>query len=361
MTRHIVVTLFVTLSAAAYAAGLTDSLKTGKASLKSAGPLAFGPQGILFVGDPIGASVFALSTNDTKPCTSCATEIDGLHEKIANLLGTTSDQILVNDMAVNPVSKRAYLSVSRGRGPEAIPVLLRVTGDKVEEVDLSKIAHSSIALPNAPSLEAKDRRGSLLRVDAITDIAYVDGKVLVAGLSNEEFSSNLRSIPFPFQSADRGTAIEIYHGNHGKFETNSPVRTFTPYKISDKPHILAAYTCTPLVSIPMSDLQAGKKVGGRTIAELGNRNRPLDMVVYQKGKDHFILMNNSSRGVMKIKGDGLESFPAITAQTDITGVPYETIKELKGVEHLDRLDAGHALMLVKQESGALQLKKLALP
>lgn len=311
----------------------------------------------------MSASVFAISTGDTKPCGSppCMADVDGLQEKIANLLGTTADQILVNDMAVNPVSKKTYLSVSRGRGPEAIPVLLRVSSGKVEEVNLSNIAHAKVALPNAPSPEAKDRRGSPLRLDAITDLAYVDGKILVAGLSNEEFSSNLRAIPFPFQNADRGTAVEIYHGNHGRFETNSPVRTFTAYKIANKPHILAAYTCTPLVTIPMSDLQPGKKVSGRTIAELGNRNRPLDMVVYQKGKDHFILMNNSSRGVMKIKGDGLEAFPSITAQTDITGVPYETIKELEGVEHLDRLDATHALMLVKHKDGAMQLKALALP
>lgn len=361
MTRHIAVTILATISASAYAASLTDSLKPGKAALKSAGPLAFGPQGILFVGDPMGASVFAISTGDTKPCANCAADVDGLQDKIANLLGTSADQILVNDMAVNPASKNAYLSVSRGRGPEAIPVLLKVSGGKVEEVNLSNIAHSSVALPNAPAADAKDRRGSLLRVDAITDLAYVDGKLLVAGLSNEEFSSNLRAIPFPFQSADRGSAVEIYHGNHGRFETNSPVRTFTSYKIANKPHILAAYTCTPLVTIPMSDLEPGKKVGGRTIAELGNRNRPLDMVVYAKGKQHFILMNNSSRGVMKIKGDGLESFPSITAKTEVAGVPYETIEGLKGVEHLDRLDANNALMLVKQESGALQLKKLALP
>ncbi|MBM3739498.1 MAG: hypothetical protein FJW39_27340 [Acidobacteria bacterium] len=361
MTRKLAVTLIATLTASAYAANLTSSLKSGKAELKSAGPLAFGPEGILFVGDPLGAQIFAISTGDTKAAKTAEVEVSGLHEKIANLLGTTADQILVADLAVNPVSKRAYLSVSRGRGPEAIPVLLRVSGGKLEEVNLSNIAHSKVALPNAPSPEAK-ARGQLLRMEAITDLAYSDGKVLVAGLSNEEFASNLRSVPFPFEAAGRGSSIEIYHGNHGRFETNSPVRTFTPYSIAKKPHILAAYTCTPLVTIPMSDLEPGKKVMGRTIAELGNRNRPLDMVVYKKGANHFVLMNNSSRGVMKIQADGLEGFESIKDKVaDKAGVPYETIAGLKGVEQLDRLDANTALMLVREDSGAMELKKLALP
>jgi len=47
-----------------------------------------------------------------------------------------------------------------------------------------------------------------------------------------------------------------------------------------------AYTCTPLVQFAIPDLKPGAKVKGKTIAELGNRNRPLDMIDYQKdGKD----------------------------------------------------------------------------
>ena len=43
---------------------------------------------------------------------------------------------------------------------------------------------------------------------------------------------------------------------------------------------------------------------GTTIAELGNRNRPLDMIVYKKDGKEFLLMSNNSRGVMKIPTDG---------------------------------------------------------
>src|SRR5262245_24609973 len=104
----------VGFSTAAGAAGLTDSLKAGKAELRSAGALAFGPDGVLFVGDGLGGSVFAFDTADTQAMAGAA-EVEGINAKIAALLGTTADQILINDVTVNPLSKRAYLTVSRGR------------------------------------------------------------------------------------------------------------------------------------------------------------------------------------------------------------------------------------------------------
>jgi hypothetical protein len=288
--------------------------------------------------------------------------VQGINQKAAAFLGTTPDQILINDLAVNPASKKAYLSVSRGRGPDAAAVILRVDSQgKIEELALDSVKHAKVVMPNAPAADAKDRRGASLRQEAITDIAFVDGKLIVAGLSNEEFSSNLRVIPFPFQTVDQGASVEIFHGSHGRFETNSPVRTFVPYSINNQPYVLAAYTCTPLVKFPLSDLKPGKKVMGTTIAELGNRNRPLDMIVYHKGKSDYILLNNSSRGVMKLPAEKLDSYQAITKPTEVAGVPYETISSLKGVEHLGKVDDTLAMMLVRGEGGALDLKQLPLP
>jgi len=364
MSRILTIALLSLAVAFAYApaSNLGATLQPGKADLRSVGPLTFGPEGILFVGDPMGASIFALDTGDTKAGKGSPVNVQGIDQKIAALLGTTADQILINDLAVNPISKRAYLSVSRGRGPDAPPALVRTdAAGKLELISLDNIRHSSVSLPNSPAADAKDRRGQSMRLEAITDLQFVDGNVIVAGLSNEEFSSHLRSIPFPFKEANTGVGVEIYHGQHGRFETNSPVRTFTTYEIASQPHLLAAYTCTPLVKFPIADLKPGKKVTGVTIAELGNRNRPLDMVVYKKGGANYILMNNSSRGVMKLPADKLDTYSAITAQTEKQGVPYETMEAWKGVEQLDRYDDSNAIMLVRAEGGSADLKTVALP
>lgn len=186
--------------------------------------------------------------------------------------------------------------------------------------------------------------------------------MLVAGLSNEEFSSTLRAIPFPFQKIANGTSVEIYHGAHGKFETRSPIRTFVPFMVGKEPQLLAAYTCTPLVQFPISELKPGAKIKGKTIAELGNRNRPLDMIVYKKDGKDWLLLANSARGVMKITTDDMVNAESITTPVPgIKGTKYETIEAWKGVEQLDKLDANNALVIRKGEGDALNLESLPLP
>ena len=99
---------------------------------------------------------------------------------------------------------------------------------------------------------------------------------------------------------------------------------------------------------------------GTTIAELGAGNRPLDMIVYNKGGKDFILMANNSRGVMKLAADNLDSFKPITTPTDIAGVPYQTIAGLRGVEQLDSFDETHAVIL-SREGNSTSIKTIALP
>jgi len=343
------------------AADLTDSLKAGKADLKSAGAMAFGPDGVLFVGDSTGGMIFALDTQDRTASQATALEVRGLAGKIAAMLGTTADQIQVNDVAVNPASKKTYVSVSRGLGPTAAPVIVRIDANgKLEALSLDNIRHSRVALPN-PVNASTGGRGGNPRMQAITDMAFVDNSVYVAGLSNEEFSSTLRAIAFPFTQADKGTSVEMWHGSHNRFETNSPIRTFLPYKVNNEQTILASYTCTPLVKVPVSQLKSGSKVMGTTIAEFGAGNTPLDMIAYTKGGKNYILMTNTSRGVMKFSADGLETFDAITnGVPDKAGVPYETIASLTGIVQMDRFDAERAVVLARAAND-LDLRTVALP
>src|SRR5579863_8333173 len=336
--------------------------KTGKPDLKSAGALAFGPEGELFVGDAQGAALFAIGVDPASSVKPAELKLEGLDAKIAALLGTKPEDIIVNDLAVQPKSGIAYLSVSRGKGPGAEPAIVTVApSGKLSVLPLDKVSYSQIALTNAPGLDAKDQRGNSLRQDAITDLHYLDGRVFIAGISNEAFDSTLRAIPFPFTGSDLGTSVEIYHGAHGKFETRAPVRTFVPFIIGGEPHLMAAYQCTPLVTFPISQLKPGSKLRGTTVAELGNMNRPLDIIAYEKDGRKFLLLANSRRGVMKITTDNVEKQEGITQQIGGTaGLSYETVDGLKGVEHLDRLGDANALLLVKNGS-SLSLESVPLP
>jgi len=345
------------------AADLASQMTRGNAELQSAGPIAFAPEGILLAADPKSAAIVAIATGDvSRASTTAEYAIDKIDEKIAAALGSSAKEIQIVDMATNPSSGLVYVSVARGRGPEAKAVLLRVKPDgTLEEVATRNVPTASVKLPNPADDNPNARTNP--RTESITDLAYVNGKVFIAGLSNEEFASNLRSVAFPFQpQVSTGSGIEIFHGAHGKVETRSPVRTFAAYNIDGKEHLLAAYTCTPLVTIPVAELQPGQKVRGTTVAELGNQNRPLDMVIYKKDGKDYILMANSARGLMKITTDKIATQESILAKVaDTAGLAYEKIEAPTGVVQLDRLSDSLAVVLIQTKDGATNLKSIALP
>jgi hypothetical protein len=352
----------LTLTAARQPASPTVELTAGKVPLMSAGALAFGPSGILFVGDSVGGSIVAIDTEDTKAAAPAAkVNVDAVDAKIAALVGITPDQIVINDVAVNPVSKNVYLSASRGRGPDAMPLIVRVdTSGKVTPVALDSAKHASVSLADAPASNTTGRQNP--RMQTITDMAYVNGNIMVAGLSNEEWSSALRSIPYPFNAAPKGATLQIWHSSHGRYETESPIRTFVPYTISGQQYVLAAYTCTPLVKIPVSALKPGAKIKGVEIADLGAGNQPLDMVPYKKDGHEYILIANSSLGVMKLKADKIESYAAINEPTvtDVAGVPYDKIGNLTNVQHIARVDDSNVLLLTGK-TAPINLTTMPLP
>lgn len=351
--------IIVVFGAFANHADAADDVK-----LKSAGPIAFGPNGLLLVSDPMDATIYAIETGDTSGSVEgVKVEVEDVRGKIASMMGAKSDAVRINDLAINPINGTAYLSVSRGSGAAEVSTILTIDpkSNAISEFDFAGKKSTKTTLPNAAESK-KSRRGGDQRLESITDMAFVDGQVFVAGLSNEEFASKLRAIPYPFKNADNGCSIEIYHGAHGKFETRSPIRTFAAMKVDDEINLLAAYTCTPLVRIPIGQLKPETKVKGTTIAELGNRNRPLDMVVYKKDNKDFALMANSARGVMKIDLASAGTQSAITKRIQGTdGVPYETIKELSGVLQLDGLSSTHGVVLIKDENDKEHLKTIILP
>jgi hypothetical protein len=356
-------------------ANLTASLKPGKLQIKSAGALAFGPDGVLFVGDSLGGSVVAIDTGDRNPSKGAvAINVDGLDTRVAAMVGIPADQIVINDMKVNPLSKNVYLSASRGKGPDAQPLIIKVdTAGAVSNVSLDNVRFAQVSLVDAPEPNPTARQDP--RTTTITDMNYVDGNLLVAGMSNEEWNSALRSIPVPFRNAEQGATLQIWHDSHGRYETASPIRTFVPYTIAGRQYVIAAYTCTPLVKIPVGDLKAGAKVKGQTIADLGAGNQPLDMVPYKKDGREYILVANSAFGLLKVQADHLETYATIDSPTKnpgTAGMPFDKITSVTNVKQLSQLDASSAVVLTATSGpgpayapgppvGPMSLKTIALP
>jgi hypothetical protein len=337
----------------------------GTPDIKSAGALTFGPENILFIGDTQGAAIFAVDVKESeKDAGSTPIEIKNIDQKIASLLGATPDVILINDMATHPVSQNIYLSVSRGRGNDAWPVILKASKNgKIEEVVMKDVRFSKASLNNAPDPAAKTQWGESKRKLAITDLAFTEGELLIAGLSNTEFASTLHRVPFPFNQSAGATTLEIYHASHGRYETHAPIETFLPFRVNGKPSLLAGYGCAPLASFLLADLKEKKHLRGTTLAELGGGNRPLDMIAFQKNGKDYVLIANSHRTLMSVSGEDIDKAEPLTTPVGApyvtSGVKYVAVAEV-GVMQLDNLNANFAVAIQRDiVTGSLDLHSLS--
>jgi len=329
----------------------------GNPEIASINSISFGPEGILFVGDSKNAAIYALDTKDIEEQEKGALiNMTDFDTKVAASLGTTADKIRITDMAVNPTSKKVYLSVHTANGTA---VLLKVAGDKLESVSLKDISFSKLALSNPVATDKKDRRGRAQRKWAIADLKYHKGAVMITGLSNKEFSSTFRSIPFPFTKKQDYASLEIWHAAHGRFETYAPIKAFDVVTLDNKEYLMASYTCTPLVLFPMDDLKEGKHLKGRTVAELGSGNSPIDMISFERDGKPYFLMSNTNRSVMRFDHAAISNFKETLTEkvksAVAVGVPYVSLP-MVNVLQLDNLDSENVVYMQRSASGDLLLR-----
>ena len=335
-------------------------LTPGTVELQSAGPMSFGPSGVLFIGDNKAAKVYALNTEDTGT-PGGKYDIADADARISQALG--GKDVTVADMAVNPETGNVFFSGAAGGKPF---IAQMNAGGEVQELNLEKIGHATASLPNPPEdkMVKRGRRSKNPRNEAITDLAYMGGRVLVTGLSAAESPSSVVEFDFPFRETSEAIQVEIFHAAHGRDEDTAAIQSFVPFNIDGEPSLLAGYTCTPLVKIPVEKIGSTSKVRGTTVAELGNRNRPLDMIVYQQGGKDYLLMANSARGIMKVSTENLKENTGLTEPVrggGTAGQPYETIESLAGVVQLDKASDTTAIVMIEADDKSLALKTIDLP
>lgn len=362
------------------AAFLSASTYATERKLKSAGALSFGAGNVLFVGDNISGSVHAFVFKNNAfdsqkgyvlgrgQSFEGRTIIDDIDGQIAALLGTESDNITINDMVVHPETKQILLSVHRGKGPKPTPIILKVDKGQLKPLDLSKANHTSIDLsvPVDKSLEF----GQNLNTLAITDIDYYEGELFVAGLSNEEFSSKLRRIAYPFTGKVAETSIEIWHAVHAQFETRAPIITQDIRVIDKVPTLVAVYACTPLVKIPLSELKDGAKVRGTMIGELGFGNTPIDIVSFHHPmyQQDVVLITNTNRSAVQVsltdiaKAEPMPFGEGVQPVFSAAGVPQYELP-MSGTLHLSLMDEQWAVTVRRDPENVnnVQLHTLPIP
>lgn len=285
----------------------------GSGPLQSAGVLTFGPDNVLFVGDITGAAVHAFALRPGDFTSQADVDLGNFHnfegrdlvrdleQKLAALLGTTYDKIVVNDMVVHQPSQQIFISVERGRSTDALPAIVKVNHDKLEVLELNGIPHSKVTIPNEPDSQAM-LEFQTQRSFAITDVKYYKGEIFVTGVSNQRFASTLHRIPYPFTAQMTTSTVEIWHPVHGEFETRAPIIRQLIREVQGEPYLFAVYGCTPLVRFPLAALKDGAHVHGDVIGELGYGSNPLDMLTFTDPFDQkeYLLVTIDVRSASRI-------------------------------------------------------------
>ena len=349
----------------------SSSLRMEEISLPGATVLAFGPDNVLFIGDSKGAVVHAIKTEGQEVKDPIPFNLTDFDRVIAKELDIDTRDLIVNDMKIHPASQEAYLAIKKGHAADAPSMVAIVSpmNGQVRFLDVTGSNSSKVSIKNPAASDLTFWRDIPASTLTITDIDYHDGFIYVAGLSNGEFASTLRKIAYPFDEKQEATAgIEIYHAVHTQMETRAPIRTMAIANLEGEPTLIASYTCTPLVTIPISEIKAGSSIKGKTIAELGYGNTPIDMITYmsqeQDGSfDEKLLVTHKHRSGSLIsvkdiakaaKGKGMEGMMAqMPTGTEGMNITYSPTASVLHVDNQNQMMV--AMLKRNMETGGLDL------
>ena len=267
------------------------------AQVRSVSKIEFGPPGTLFVADWRDASVHAVAPLPVASAKATPFNLMDLQASLERTLGTRD--FVVEDLKVRPGSADVYLAISYGAARS--PAVLRVDASgRVAKVDLAHEIGRPVALHDAPAGDMRFWGKVPERSLTVSAMRWHDGRLYLAGLSNQSFASTLRVLSYPFDGRQSVTSVAMFHSSHDQIETRAPIRTLDFVSVNGVDTLLAAYMCTPLVTIPVSELRDGAHVTGKTIAELGYGNTPVTLLAFsapdEKGTPvDYMMVTNVNR------------------------------------------------------------------
>jgi hypothetical protein len=334
-------------------------------SVLSVGTMKFVDADTLVVADWRGGMLHAMQLPPAAPVPSRSFNLDNVSAPIANAVGVRPEDLRFEDLAFRPGSERAFVSLSLTQSVGTPrPAIVSIDADgAIEVLDLVATPHRSVALTSRPGPDKMLWRNVPEATLTVTSIEFYAGKLYVAGLCDASFASTLRVYDFPFTAKSSLATVEMYHPVHDQNETRAPIRAMTIATLDGKPNLVAAYTCTPLVTIPLDALADGAHVTGKTIAELGWGSAPVDMVTFEATDGPMVLLVNSHKSgdLMSVASIAEASRkPGLTTPIQWPNAPLlglrSTYVPMGGVAQLGDQDAQFFGLLRRSEaSGAMTL------
>jgi hypothetical protein len=343
------------------------SADEGNPKLKSIEAIRFAPKGVLIIGG--GSEVVTVETGDTKETTWKDAKVENIDEAIAGKLGLKAKDIEIRRIAVNPASKKLYAAVRSLKTNQYVILTIDDAG-KVEEFSLDNVKYQRYPLA------VKEKA-----VTKITDVVFAGGRIVAATQASDTFASRVFTI-VPGKAPSQ-FFTETFHTGHNAVETKAPILCLMAYEDGPKTNIVGSFTCTPLVKYPIDDVEPDVKVKGTTVVELGKGNQPRSMFSYEKEGKKYILVNvlrifpiggevgPSKNWVAKVDHELLKETVNVDAKAlwrvDPKGKASVSVtdravvaKDYFGVQFMDQLDSGRAVVIQDVDGKSKRLAVIAL-
>ena len=213
----------------------------------------------------------------------------------------------------------------------------------------------------------------------MTEMAWAGDRLICSARTGEEFAAKVLVIPAPLGPDAAGAMIsaETYHVSHKRWETKAPLSAIFPFEENGKKYVVGGLGCTPIVKYPVDAIQAGAKVKGESMLELGSGNRPINMFSYTKNGKVSVIVNTfrfhhpkapispgpywTCRFDQSILSDSNINEQATRRNVkNPDDAAITMVKSFDGVRNMAKLDDARAVV-VRENSGHLDLEVLALP
>lgn len=326
----------------------------GNPELVSAQQLAFGPGGVLLIGDGRTDRLIAVETGDT----DAASRDENSFERIDNLAGAaakaignnvTASELQIDDMAVNPLSYRTYLAVTRFTTLEAYVMSVGPDGD-LHVFDLDNVVHAIIDAPPADGGAA-----------TFAGLSWTDEHV-IGSLTPQSFQRHevtYVGTPFEHEGRVRYATTRVFHRSWGQWISELPMDHFFTYEDAGELFIAGSYGST-VARFRSSDLEGGAAdVQGATVFDLLDGRTVSDLMTYERGGRLYVvasvvnfIFDGNAAGI-RIDGEIFTQSEAINEQApvlvDFTGNPLlpgvERVYDFDFARKMDRRGDQHAVIM----------------
>ncbi|NBN64804.1 hypothetical protein GWI72_13595 [Microvirga tunisiensis] len=326
---------------AAFVAASTPLRARTDARVRSISAMTLAPDGRLVVADWRAGALHVLDLPDAQPASDMPFNLMALDEALSTL---SPGRVRATALVWHPSTQRAVIAAEAGGQPF---LALTAADGAVVTIDPDTLLATSISLSDLPG-EGMIWNDTPARSLTVTGLSWQGSSLLVAGVANTDFSSTLRRLPYPFAGTATMARIEMYHAVHNQLETRAPIRAMATVSLGGTEHLLAAYTCTPLVIFPVSDLVDGASVRAKTIAELGFGNTPLAIATFslqdQGQTSEWVLVANAAKSADLIPLPAIAEAAAGPGLSSPVKAPFQ---QFAGVQSIP-VPLGNLVALVDQ-------------